>query len=216
MQIAIDGPAGAGKSTIAKALAKELNIIYLDTGAMYRGLGYFMIQNNIDPNDMINVEKFLPKFKLDITFDNNEQQIIVNGKNVTSKIREHNISKAASDVSKHKAVRLALVKMQQDFAKSNNVVLDGRDIGTYVLPNAEYKFYVDAKPEVRAQRRHLQLLEKGQNIPVKDILADIIIRDKNDSTREFAPLKQAEDAIYIDTSNISEKEVIDLVKSYIK
>lgn len=209
--IALDGPSGAGKSTIAKALAKNLGIIYLDTGAMYRGLAYVAVKRGLDVTDEEQIKPLLKDLDMRI-ITGDVQQIIVNGENVTPYIREHYVSKAASDISALPSVRIKLVELQREIAKKDSVVLDGRDIGTYVLPDAEYKFYVTATPEERAKRRFLQLSEKGTDVPpYEKVLADIAERDYNDSHRSFAPLKQAEDAVLLDTTNMNIDEVINFV-----
>lgn len=209
--IALDGPSGVGKSTIAKALAKNLGIIYLDTGAMYRGLAYVAVKRGLDVTDEEQIKPLLKDLDMRI-ITGDVQQIIVNGENVTPYIREHYVSKAASDISALPSVRIKLVELQREIAKKDSVVLDGRDIGTYVLPDAEYKFYVTATPEERAKRRFLQLSEKGTDVPpYEKVLADIAERDYNDSHRSFAPLKQAEDAVLLDTTNMSIDEVINFV-----
>jgi cytidylate kinase len=206
INIAIDGPAGAGKSTVAKAVAKKLNIVYLDTGAMYRAVAYSAIKAGISIYDEEQIKPFLANLDMQIEYGE-VQQLIVNGENVTPYIREHSISKAASDVSKLTAVRLKMVDLQRQIASKTNVVLDGRDIGSFVLPNAKYKFFVTASPEVRAERRFLELKEKGGNLSYDEILKDIKDRDLNDSTRALAPLVKTEDAVLVDTSNMSIDEV---------
>ncbi|MEG1791122.1 MAG: (d)CMP kinase [Clostridia bacterium] len=212
LNIAIDGPAGAGKSTIAKELSKRLNIVYLDTGAMYRGIAYLALKNGVDVTSEIDVMPILDT--LDMRIECGDiQQIIVNGENVTPYIREHKISKAASDISALPPVRMKMVELQREFAAKNDVVLDGRDIGTFVLPNARYKFYITAMPEERAKRRLLQLTERGEHLKYDDILTDIIKRDYNDSHRDFAPLKQADDAVFIDTTIMSIDEALKTVLS---
>ena len=211
INIAIDGPAGAGKSTIAKIVAKKLGIIYLDTGAMYRALAYYALQKKVDVEDEKQVEPILPDVKMDIVFENGEQQIYVNGFNTTPYLREHYMSKAASDISKHGCVRYKLVDLQRIFASDHDVVLDGRDIGTFVLPNANCKIFLTAKAEVRATRRMLELQAKGQSVNYDELLKDIIQRDYNDSHRPIAPLKQADDAYFLDTSDLSIEEVVDKI-----
>lgn len=206
--VAIDGPAGSGKSTVAKIISEKFNIPYLDTGAMYRGLAYSLSQKNIDVNDEEAVKKEIENLEMTLKFINGVQHVYVNGFDTTPYIRNHEISRMASDVSKHKFVRIKLVEIQRDFARNNSVVLDGRDIGTYVLPDAKYKFYLTASQEVRAKRRYKELVEKGSTITEKEVLNDINQRDYNDSHREFAPLKKADDAIEIDTSNLNIEEVI--------
>lgn len=209
INIAIDGPAGAGKSTIAKAIAKRLGIVYLDTGAMYRGIGYLAVKRGVSIEEEA-VKPLLDTLDMKIVCGD-VQQIIVNGENVTPFIREHAISKAASDISALPSVRIKLVELQREIAAENDVVLDGRDIGTYVLPNAKYKFFVTAAPEERAKRRYLELLEKGSTLSYEEILADIVKRDYNDSHRAFAPLKQADDAVYIDTTKMTIEEAVNAV-----
>ncbi len=216
INIAIDGPAGAGKSTIAKAVAKSLKIIYLDTGAMYRATAYFALQNNIAVNDADAVSKMFENFNMDIVYENGAQQILVNGINTTPYLREHYMSKAASDISALPVVRYKMVDLQREFAKTHDVVLDGRDIGTFVLPDANCKFFMTATPEERANRRYKELLEKGQEVDYDTLLKDIIQRDYNDSHREVAPLKQADDAILLDTTNMTIDEVIEAVKKVVE
>lgn len=208
--IALDGPSGAGKSTVAKALAKRLDIIYLDTGAMYRSLAYVAVKQGIDVNDEAAVKPMLDNLDMKI-ITGDSQQIIVNGENVTPFIREHYVSKAASDISALPAVRIKLVELQREIAKNDCVVLDGREIGTYVLPDAKYKFFITATPEVRAKRRFEELKAKGDAPSYEKVLEDIKVRDFNDSHRAFAPLKQADDAVLVDTTNMSIDEVIDFV-----
>ncbi|MBQ3755242.1 MAG: (d)CMP kinase [Clostridia bacterium] len=215
INIAIDGPAGAGKSTIAKAVAKSLNIIYLDTGAMYRATAYFALQNNIAVNDADAVSKMFENFNMDIVYEDGTQQIYVNGLNTTPYLREHYMSKAASDISALPVVRYKMVDLQREFAKTHDVVLDGRDIGTFVLPDANCKFFMTATPEERANRRFKELQEKGQEVDYDQLLKDIIQRDYNDSHREVAPLKQADDAVLLDTTNMSIDEVIEAVKKVV-
>lgn len=213
--IAIDGPAGSGKSTVAKLISKKYNIPYLDTGAMYRALGYFLNTEKIDVNDEKTVIKKLDDIQMQIQFDNETQHVIVNGIDTTPFIRNYEVSKLASDVSKHKDVRIKLVSIQREFAENNSVVLDGRDIGTYVLPNAKFKFYLTASPEERSKRRCKEMKDKGIDIEYNAVLADINQRDYNDSHRAFAPLKKADDAIEIDTTGYSINEVLDLIEKEI-
>ncbi len=216
INIAIDGPSGAGKSTAAKAIAKRLNILYLDTGAMYRALALKAVRLGVDPNDKAAVEEFLPNVQVDVVYQDGTMQIYLDGEEVSGYIREHHISKGASDISKIPAVRLKLVELQRAIACKNDVVLDGRDITSFVLPDAKYKFYLTAAPEVRARRRYLELLAKGQDVQYERILADVIDRDYNDSHRDFAPLVQTPDSVYIDSSDKSIDEVVELILSYIK
>lgn len=211
MIIAIDGPSGSGKSTIAKILAKKLNISYLDTGAMYRAIGYFVLKQGIDPADEQNVVPAIKKIDMNVWDENGVQQVTVNGENVTPYIRENKISMAASTVSKIPAVRLKLVELQRAIAGKNDCVIDGRDIGSYVLPNADYKFYMTADSRIRAQRRQAELALKGENIPLDVLQDEIEKRDYQDKNRTFAPLVCCDDAIIIDSSGLSIDEVSDIV-----
>ena len=211
MIIAIDGPSGSGKSTIAKILAKKLNISYLDTGAMYRGIGYYAVSNGVSPDDEQAVVSLIKDLKMEISEENGIQQVIVNGKNVTPYIRENSISMAASTISKIPQVRIKLVELQRVIAAKSDCVLDGRDIGSYVLPNADYKIYMTASSLVRAQRRQAELALKGQILTVDEILEDIEKRDKQDKTRKFAPLVICEDAVVIDTSFLNVEEVVEKI-----
>lgn len=215
INIAIDGPAGAGKSTIAKLIAKEKGFIYLDTGAMYRALAVYALKNGVDPLDEKAVDKLIVGVNMDIKYIDGVQHIIVCGEDVTSKIRENHVSKAASDISAHPSVRIKLVELQREFAKNHDVVLDGRDIGTFVLPDTPYKFYLTASEEVRAMRRVKDLAERGQTVEFNTVLEEIKQRDYNDSHRQFAPLRQADDAVFIDSSEMSIDEVKDFILSKI-
>lgn len=215
INIAIDGPAGAGKSTIAKLIAKEKGFIYLDTGAMYRALAVYALKNGVDPLDEKSVDKLIVGVNMDIKYIDGVQHIIVCGEDVTSKIRENHVSKAASDISAHPSVRIKLVELQREFAKNHDVVLDGRDIGTFVLPDTPYKFYLTASEEVRAMRRVKDLAERGQTVEFNTVLEEIKQRDYNDSHRQFAPLRQADDAVFIDSSDMSIEEVKDFILSKI-
>lgn len=215
INIAIDGPAGAGKSTIAKAVAKDLGIIYLDTGAMYRATAYLALQKGIDPKDEQKVSEMLEDLKMDIVYKDGDQRIILNGIDATPYLREHYMSKAASDISALPCVRYKMVDLQRDFASKNDVVLDGRDIGTFVLPNANCKFFLTASPEERAQRRMKDLEEKGEKVDYQTLLSDIIQRDYNDSHRKVAPLKQADDADFVDTTQMSVEDVVAHVKEVV-
>lgn len=211
INIAIDGPAGAGKSTIAKAVAERLGIIYLDTGAMYRSVAYYVLKHGVSVSDEKSVQGILGGLVMDIRYEDGAQQIYVCGENVTPYLREPHMSKAASDVSALPAVRYKMVELQREFAASHDVVLDGRDIGTFVLPEANCKFYMTASPEERAERRHKELAEKGSACTFKEVLDDINKRDYNDSHRAVAPLRQADDAVYIDTTDMTPEEVTELV-----
>lgn len=216
INIAIDGPAGAGKSTIAKLIAKELNIVYLDTGAMYRAVALKSLQLGIDPEDAAKVLTFLDKINLDIRYIDGVQHIYLDGEDVAVKIREHHMSKAASDISKIPEVRIKLVEMQRELAAKYNTVLDGRDITSYVLPNAKYKFYLTAKAEERAKRRVMELREKGTEIDFETMLNDINQRDYNDSHRAFAPLVCTADSTLIDTTEMTVADVVQKILSYIE
>lgn len=211
INVAIDGPAGAGKSTVAKAVAKKLGLIYLDTGAMYRATAYTALQAGIEEFDEQSVTPLLEDMKMDIAFEDGAQQIYVNGVNTTPYLREHRMSKAASDISALPCVRYKMVELQREFASSRDVVLDGRDIGTFVLPNANCKIFMTATPEERANRRFKELVEKGQSVDYDTLLADIKQRDYNDSHREVAPLKQADDAVFLDTTHMDIDEVVSAV-----
>lgn len=222
MQIAIDGPSGAGKSTIAKTLAKELNFIYIDTGAMYRTVGLFALNKNIDiPNEPEKVEECLDQINLLVKYgDDGIQRMILNGEDVTDKIRTPEVSIAASNVAVLPAVRLKLVDLQRLQASKCNVIMDGRDVGTYVLPDAEIKIFLTATVEDRAMRRYIELKEKNIATTYEDVLEDMKFRDKNDSSRAFAPLKAADDAVVVDTTGNtleqSVEELRNLVLSKIK
>jgi cytidylate kinase len=201
INIAIDGPAGSGKSTLAKNVAHKFNILYLDTGAMYRAIALSMKNNNIDvENEKLVIEQ-LNKINLEIKYINSVQHVLLDGRDVTKDIRANDISMLASTVSKIMLVRQKLVEMQREIASKNDCVLDGRDIGTYVLPNAALKIFLIATPEVRAQRRKNELTQNGINVEYEVLLNEIKARDLQDSSRDFAPLKQADDAVVIDTSN---------------
>ncbi len=201
--IAIDGPNGAGKSTIAKEVAKELEFIYIDTGAMYRVIGFYCINNNIDLDDSNSIENALDKIKMRIEFENGVQHIFINDDEVTDKIRTQQVAEAASKVAVNKKVREKLVYLQQEMSKNNNVVMDGRDIGTKVLPNACLKIYLYATLEERTNRRICELKEKGIAADFNKTKEEIEKRDFRDMNREFSPLRKADDAIVIDTSNMS-------------
>lgn len=216
INIAIDGPAGAGKSTVAKAVAKELGIIYLDTGAMYRATAYTAIKNGIDVSDEVGVGEMLKTLTMDVVYEDGAQQIIVNGFNTTPYLREHYMSKAASDISALPCVRYKLVDIQRELAKTYDLVLDGRDIGTFVLPNANCKIFLVASAEERAKRRVEENRLKGQESDFDTVLKDIKQRDYNDSHREVAPLKKADDAVELDTTTMTIPEVVEAVISLVK
>lgn len=216
MKIAIDGPAGAGKSATAKALAKELGFIYVDTGALYRGIGLYVIRKGKNPSSIEEVVPLLAEIKIEMRHIDAEQHIFLNGEDVSGLIRTESVSSAASDVSAIPAVRDFLFDMQRDIADKNDVVMDGRDIGTVVLPDAELKIFLTAKPEIRAERRVRQLAEKGVIENYDDVLADVIQRDYNDSHRDFRPLKLAEDGILIDNTEYPLEETVAKIISLIK
>ena len=201
--IAIDGPAGAGKSTIARRLAAELGYCYVDTGAIYRTVAYFLDLLGISPKDIDGVSRYIDELTIEMEYDEEgKQHMIMNGMDVTDDIRTQDIGQKASAVSAHAIVRDMLLDMQRDVAKKHNVIMDGRDIGTVVLPRATVKIFLTASPEVRARRRVNELLAKGQKADLKTVQAEIEKRDYQDSHREVAPLKQAKDAVLLDTSNL--------------
>lgn len=206
--IAIDGPAGAGKSTIAKLVANRLNVIYVDTGAMYRAVALYCIECGIDYNNKEDIENILEHIDIKIIYKNNSQHIILNNKDVSDLIRTGEVSKGASAVATIYSVRIKMVELQRNIAKEESVVMDGRDIGTHVLPNADLKIFLMASAEERARRRCSELMEKGIRCDFEQIKKEIEERDENDSTREFSPLKKAEDAIEIDTTELSIEEVV--------
>ncbi|MBO5935507.1 MAG: (d)CMP kinase [Clostridia bacterium] len=216
INIAIDGPAGAGKSSVAKAVAAKLGFIYVDTGALYRSIGVSALRNNIQTDDAQAVEALLPEIKVELRFIDGTQRVFLNGEDVSEVIRMPEASMAASNVSAIPAVRAFLLDLQRDMAKNNNVIMDGRDIGTVILPDAQYKFFLTASAEVRADRRFKELAAKGIAVDYKALLDEIIQRDYNDSHRETAPLKQADDAILIDSSDMNIEEVINAIISNIK
>ena len=215
--IAIDGPAGAGKSSIAKALSKRLGYIYIDTGAMYRAVAFFFLENNVADGTDSRIESLLDKLEISIKYEDGAQKVILNGEDVTGKLRLEEIGKLASKFSAIGSVREKLVALQRKLAQKENVVMDGRDIGTVVLPNADLKIYLSASSKVRAKRRYLELLEKGQtDLDINDIEDEIIKRDEADMNREISPLKQADDAYYLDSSNMTLEEVVSKILSMVK
>jgi len=216
MIIAIDGPAGAGKSTVAKMVAKGLGFIYLDTGAMYRALTLKVIEQKINPLDTERIIQLARDTDIDLKNDiGGALKVFLDGQDVSGPIREPRITKLVSDIAKIKEVRQVMLGLQRRLGRQGNSILDGRDIGTVVFPDADKKFYLDAHPEERVKRRHKELLELGQNIASHEVAEDIKNRDTIDSTRAVAPLKKAEDAIYIDTTDMTIEEVIKVVLSHI-
>ena len=211
MNIAIDGPAGAGKSTIAKRLAKKLGFIYVDTGAMYRAMAYYFLQHNIDAKDENAIAAACPDVDVTITYENGEQQVLLNGENVNGVIRNEEVGNMASSTSVYPVVRKKLVELQRQLAKSADVIMDGRDIGTCVLPDAQVKIYLTASSATRAKRRYDELTEKGVSCDLAEIEKDIIDRDYRDMHRETSPLRQAEDAVLVDSSEINIDEVVDAI-----
>ncbi len=209
MKIAIDGPAGAGKSSIAREVAKKLGFVYVDTGAMYRAVAVYAIENGIEIKEENFTEEVLDKIEIEIAYDDNGQRIYLCTKDVSERIREADASIGASNVATIPAVRLKLVELQRRLAEKTSVIMDGRDIGTYVLPDAEVKIFLTASVEVRARRRLLELENKGMPADFEKVKKDIEYRDKNDSEREFAPLKKAEDAVVVDTSDMTICQVIE-------
>ena len=217
-KIAIDGPAGAGKSTIAKRAAKELKFVYIDTGAMYRAIGLAAIRAGVDPNgDIAAVEALLETVKIDIAHSEAGQQVFLNGEDVSTEIRLPEVSVAASDVSKIPAVRSKLLDLQRSIAEKTDVIMDGRDIGTVILPDADVKIFMSADEVSRAKRRYKELIAKGEDVKYEDVLREMIERDNNDRNRDVAPAVPASDAVMMDNSNMSVEEnidaVIDLIRS---
>ena len=211
MNIAIDGPAGAGKSTIAKRLAKKLGFIYVDTGAMYRAMAYYFLQHNIDAKDENAIAAACADVDVTITYENGEQQVLLNGENVNGVIRNEEVGNMASSTSVYPVVRKKLVELQRQLAKSADVIMDGRDIGTCVLPDAQVKIYLTASSATRAKRRYDELTEKGVSCDLAEIEKDIIDRDYRDMHRETSPLRQAEDAVLVDSSEMNIDEVVDAI-----
>ena len=215
INIAIDGPAGAGKSTIAKMLAKEMAYVYVDTGAMYRAIGYYFLKNGVNSDDVETIEKELSNINVSIVYQDGEQQVLLNGENVNGVIRQEEVGKMASATSKYKAVREKLVETQRQIAREQNIIMDGRDIGTVILPDATVKFYLTASVEVRAKRRYDELVAKGEACDLKEIEKDIADRDYQDMNREVSPLKQAKDAVLLDSSYLDIPQVVAEMKKKI-
>ncbi len=216
LNIALDGPAGSGKSTVAKILAKDYNILYLDTGAMYRACGLKALRMGIDPKDEVAINKMLPSLNLEVEYRDGKQHTMLDGEDVSLAIRENSVSMAASNVSAHPVVREKMVEKQREIAKTMSCVLDGRDIGSIVLPDAKFKFFITADSKVRATRRFQELQARGEKVDFEKLHAEIVLRDKQDSEREFSPLICAKDAIIIDTSDMNIEEVVRAVKKVIQ
>lgn len=209
--VAIDGPAGAGKSTIAKKIAKKMNYIYVDTGAMYRAMALFLLRNHIEPTDEKAVSEKCREADITIRYEQGEQVVLLNGENVNGLIRTEEVGNMASYSSPNPDVRKKMVELQRQLAKTSDVIMDGRDIGTCVLPDADVKIYLTASSAVRAKRRYDELTAKGETCDLAVIEADIRERDHRDMTRELSPLKQAEDAVLVDSSNMTIDEVVDTI-----
>ncbi len=216
VSIAIDGPSGAGKSTIAKIISKKLGIIYLDTGAMYRTVALKAIKSGVDTKDMDALDKLIHDVNIMVKYVNDKQHILLDDVDVTEDIRTPEVSMGASNVAIIPSVRIKMVKLQQEIAKHNSVVMDGRDIGTYVLPNASIKLFLVASVEERALRRYNELKEKGSSVSLEEVMSDIIERDRQDSTRAFAPLKKADDAVEIDSTKLSIEQTVEKILSIIQ
>lgn len=216
LAIAIDGPSGAGKSTIARRLAGDLHFIYVDTGALYRAVGYTVLRRGIEPGDAAEVETCLPGLRVTLRYVEGEQRVFVDDEDVSDRIRTPEVSMAASAVSALPAVRRFLLQLQRDMATSGDVIMDGRDIGTVVLPEAGLKIFLTASPEERARRRFLELREKGTDTTLEAVLADMRKRDHDDSSRAAAPLKAAEDAVLVDTTGLTLDEAVSRLKKLAK
>lgn len=214
--VAIDGPAGAGKSTVAKRVAKELGFVYVDTGAMYRALAVFFLKNELKPEDTEKIAEICKNAQVSIGYEDGIQQVYLNGENVTSMLRDEAVGNMASVSSAIKEVRMQLLELQRELARTKDVVMDGRDIGTNILPNADVKVYLTASVETRAKRRYMELQEKGIACDLKEIAHDIEERDTRDMNRAIAPLKQADDAVLVDSSDMTIDEVVNAIKSLCK
>ena len=209
--VAIDGPAGAGKSTIAKAVAAKLGFIYVDTGAMYRAIALYLLNHNIASDDEKAIEESLDDINVEIAYVDGSQQVLLNGDNVSKEIRREEVGNMASATSVYGCVRSKLLSLQRELARKSDVIMDGRDIGTCVLPDAQVKIYLTASVDCRAQRRYKELVEKGETPVLEDIKKDISDRDYRDMHRDIAPLKQAEDAVCVDSSDMTIQEVVDTI-----
>lgn len=215
ISIAIDGPGGAGKSSIAKALAERIGFIYVDTGALYRSIGLYMLENNVDLSDSNAITGKLKDISVELKYVDNKQRVILCGKDVSEDIRKPEVSMAASKVSAIPAVRDFLLSLQRDMADKNNIIMDGRDIGTVVLPNAQIKMFLTASPEERAMRRYKELIAKGEEVQYETVLSELNERDYNDSHRSVAPLKPADDAAVIDTTGNNLEQSVDMIMKFI-
>ena len=213
--VAIDGPAGAGKSTIAKLISREMGYIYVDTGAMYRAMAVYFSKNKVNPEDESAINEAVKNVDIKIEYQNGEQQVILNGENVTGLLRTEETGNMASKTSKYKEVRSKLVELQRELAKTTDVVMDGRDIGTTVLPDAFVKIYLTASSDARAKRRYDELMAKGEQCDLSAIKEDIEKRDYQDMHREISPLKQAEDAVLLDTSDMNIEQVVAAMRDII-
>ena len=214
--IAIDGPGGAGKSTVAKAVAKKLDILYVDTGALYRTIGYYVRQHDVAPDDTEGVIACLDDIRIEVKYEDGKQNVYLNGENPGDKIRTPEMSMYASKVSAIPKVRAFLLDTQRDIAKKNSVIMDGRDIGTVILPDADLKIFLTASEECRAKRRYDELIAKGKDVKYEDVLADLNQRDYNDMHREIAPLKVADDAVIADTTELDFEQSCELIAKIIK
>lgn len=219
INIAIDGPSGAGKSTVAKALAKKLGYIYVDTGALYRAIGLYVRRAGVLPEDSAGVIALLPEIDVRLAYENGEQKVLLSGEDVGSLIRTNEISAYASKVSAIPEVRTFLLELQRDMARKNNVIMDGRDIGTVILPDADVKIFMTASPEARIRRRYEELIASGQSVTLEEVAAAVRERDKNDSTRKVAPAVPAADAVFVDNSGTFDEtlaNVISIIEEKIK
>lgn len=215
--VAIDGPAGAGKSSVAKAVGKQLGLLYVDTGALYRTVGLAALRKGVDPSSKAEVEALLKEISVEMDFSETSGQVVLlSGEDVTGLIRTPEVSMTASDISALPIVREYLLGLQRNIAKTKNVIMDGRDIGTVVLPDAQVKIFLTASPESRAERRYKELVEKGEKTTVKDVLRDVIKRDYNDTNRKAAPLRPAEDSVLVDTTNLDFDGSVEAVAKIIR
>ncbi len=208
IRIAIDGPSGSGKSTLAKRIAKELSLVYVDTGALYRAVGLYALQSGADPAVSSQITALLPRIQLSLRYTKDGQRVLLNGEDVSEQIRTSEVTVYASKVSAISSVRKFLLEIQKKMASDGNVVMDGRDIGTVIMPDADVKLFLEASPAQRAHRRYLELEAKGERISEEEVLAAVLQRDKADSTREIAPAVPAEDAIFIDNSQLDEEQTL--------